>query len=236
MKHKSNRSFAVLGLNTFGQKIADILSEKGARMLVIDKNEDLLYRYKDFAEVTAVAVNAVDEEALKKLGIEDIDVAVVAFGTGVAESILITTTLKTLGVGEIIARAHSVEQVRALKRVGATRVVFPEVDNAENVAYSILAPGVKEFITIANKFDIVQIDAPRGFMGKTLRELDLINRFGINVIAIKHYTEDNERAAREEGVAELARAEYTIKNNDSLVIAGTEKNVDRFKDEVVKSA
>lgn len=232
MKHK--RTFAVIGLNKFGQKIAETLCGKGAHLIIIDQDERSLERFKNIAGVTTIEADATDEEALKNLGVENIDVAVVAMGTNVAASILVTTGLKTLGIREIIARARSHEQVRALKRVGATRVVFPEEDIAQRIAYSIIAPGVREFFEMAAHFDIILIDVPPGLIGKPLGELKLNEKFNVNVIAIKHRATDEEGMAREEGTAELARSEYVLGGKDILLVVGDEKNIEKLEEEMAK--
>lgn len=232
MEHK--RTFAVIGLNKFGKKVAETLCGKGAHLIIIDQDERALERFKDIAGVTTIEADATDEEALKNLGVENVDVAVVAMGTNVAASILVTTGLKTLGIREIIARARSQEQVRALKRVGATRVVFPEEDIAQRIAYSIIAPGVREFFEMAAHFDIILIDVPLGLIGKQLGELKLNEKFNVNVIAVKHKAIDEEGTVREEGTAELARNEYVLRKKDILLVVGDEKNIEKLEEDMVK--
>lgn len=228
------RTFAIIGLNAFGGKVLDTLTGKGCSAIAIDLEEENLERYKDIAGIQAVVLDATDEEALRRVGADRIDVAVVAFGSDIAASILVTTILKSLGVPNIVARAINPGHVRALKRVGATKVVFPDYDMAERVAHSILTSGVREFIEMATNFDIVQVDVPRKLVGKTLKEAGLNERFGINVIAVKHRMVDEEGTAKEEGVAELARENYILRKKDVLLVAGAEGKIEKFEEAMEK--
>ncbi len=228
------RTYAIIGLNTFGNRILEVLAEKECSVIAIDLSEQNLEKCKDIAGVTAVALNATDEEALRKVGVDGVDVAVVAFGSDIAASILVTTILKSIGVPEIVARAIHHEHVKALKRVGATRVVFPEEDVAERVGHSIITSGVREFIEMAANFDVVLIDVPKGLVGKTLKKLKFNESFGINVIAVKHRLIDDEGTVKEEGIAELAREDYVLRKKDILVVAGDEKNIEKLEEEMAK--
>ena len=229
---QNTRSYAVIGLNVFGKKVLDLLSEKGMHVIAIDLNEHMLDKYKDIAGINAVALDATDEGALRKVGVDEVDVAVVAFGSDIAASILVTSTLKSLGVSEIIARAINPQHVRALKRVGSTRVVFPDEDMAERVGRSIITPGVREFIEMANHFDIAQIEVPGNLVGKTLGELNLNDAFGINVLAVKHRLADEEGTAKEESVAEFAKDEYVLNAKDILLVAGEESKLEKLENEL----
>ena len=230
----NSRTYAVIGLNIFGKKVLDILVQKGAHVIAIDLNDSMLDKYKDIAGVTAVALDATDEEALKKVGVDEVTVATVAFGSDIAASVLVTSTLKSLGIEEIIARAINPQNVRVLKRVGASRVVFPDEDMAERVARSIITPGVREFIEMANHFDMAQIDVPPAFVGKQLGELKLNEKYGISIIAVKHRLVDEEGTAKEESVAEFAKDDYVLKTKDILLVIGEEKNMEKLEEELGK--
>ncbi len=236
-KHQNKkRNYALIGLNTFGKKIADVLSGERVNIIIVDKEENTLYPYKDMAGVTAISADMSNIQTLHKLGLEEVETAVVAIGNNVAESILVTTGLRTLGVPEIIARARSPEHVRALRRVGATKVVFPEEDTAERVAHSMLAPEVKEFFEVAENFDIIQVSTPEELVGKTLDEIKLNETFGLNVVAIKHPSPDTakEETVKEQGFAELANMSYNLRAEDILVVAGKTKDIEKFADKMYK--
>ena len=147
------RQFAIIGLGRFGFKIAEILAEKGAQVIAIDKNHTLVEKVGNIV-TEALQLDSTDEVALRESGVKDVDVAVVSIGEDVESNILTTTILKNLGIKEIVSRANTKLHAQILKEVGATRVVFPEEDMGLRVANSIFAPGVLEYIELGQERQI----------------------------------------------------------------------------------
>ncbi|OYV03134.1 potassium uptake system protein, partial [candidate division bacterium WOR-3 4484_18] len=121
------KRFCVIGLGKFGISVAKALSRKGAEVLAIDTDEERVNEASNFA-TQAIILDATDKEALQRIGIQDIDAAIVAVGKDMASSILITSLLKELGVKYVVAKALSPLHGKVLEKVGADRVVFPERD------------------------------------------------------------------------------------------------------------
>ena len=225
------RQFAVIGLGRFGFKVAEILAEKGAQVIAIDKDHALVEKIRDIV-TEAVQLDSTDEEALRESGVEGVDVAVVSIGEGVESSILTTAILKSFGIKEIVARASTKLQAKILKEVGATRVVFPEEDMGLRVANSILAPGVLEYIELGAHYNLAEIEVKGEFTGKSIKELDIKSKYGINVIMIMKRIKQEagkEGELVEKEIKELPTPDYVLREKDILVVVGDSKDIEALE-------
>jgi trk system potassium uptake protein TrkA len=225
------RQFAVIGLGRFGFKVAEILAEKGAQVIAIDKDHALVEKIRDIV-TEAVQLDSTDEEALRESGVEGVDVAVVSIGEGVESSILTTAILKGFGIKEIVARAGTKLQAQILKEVGATRVVFPEEDMGLRVANSILAPGVLEYIELGAHYNLAEIEVKGEFTGKSIKELDIKSKYGINVIMIMKRIKQEagkEGELVEKEIKELPTPDYVLREKDILVVVGDSKDIEALE-------
>ncbi len=225
------RQFAVIGLGRFGFKVAEILAEKGAQVIAIDKDHALVEKARDIV-TEAVQLDSTDEEALRESGVEGVDVAVVSIGEGVESSILTTAILKSFGIKEIVARASTKLQAQILKEVGATRVVFPEEDMGLRVANSILAPGVLEYIELGAHYNLAEIEVKGEFTGKSIKELDIKSKYGINVIMIMKRIKQEagkEGELVEKEIKELPTPDYVLREKDILVVVGDSKDIEALE-------
>lgn len=178
------QSFAVLGLGSFGQSVAKTLYALGHEVLAIDGNEEVVQTISD--NVThAIEGDCRDENVLRAVGIRNFDVVVVAIGQDLEASILITTMLKELGVSYVVAKAHSLMHSRILKKVGADKVVFPELDMGVRVANTLSNVNVVDQLSLSDGYSIVEINCPESWVGKSMIELDIRARYGINVLAVR---------------------------------------------------
>jgi trk system potassium uptake protein TrkA len=201
MKH----SVLVIGLGRFGTAAARELMALGHEVLAIDTSEALV---NDIApDVThAIQLDASDEDALQAVGAGDFQHAIVAISSNTEASIFATMTLKNLGVGNVIAKASSALHGSILERVGADRVVYPEREMGTRVSHTFSIRHVIDYIDVAPEFGIVKVHPPANFVGKTLRELDLVNRFKLTPIALrrgKNVTVNPHRDDRIEATDEL---------------------------------
>jgi len=179
------KSYVVIGLGRFGAELATRLYACGEEVMVIDTNELLIDKIAD--RVTrAVAADARDLDVLKKLGVENFDRAVVAVGSDLGSSALITMNLKTLNVPFIMCKAHDDTYREILEKLGADRVIIPEREVADKLALGLTHAGVMEYIELSQEFGIVEMEPVPAWVGKTVRELELRTRYGVNVIAIRH--------------------------------------------------
>lgn len=225
------RQFAVIGLGRFGSSVVKTLGEKGQQVLAVDISEELV---QDMAEIAthAVCVDATDEKAMKAIGIKDVNVAIVAIGANVEASILVTLILKEAGIPEIVAKAVSEEQGKVLKRVGATRVVFPERDMGARLANSLISSKVIEHIELSSEYSIAEVLPTRKFINKTLRDIDLRAEYGVTVIAVKRKIQavaKNGEAREEEKITVSPQADYQIRNGDIMVVLGSNENIEKIK-------
>ncbi len=178
------KSYVVIGLGRFGTELATRLYARGEEVMVIDTDEQLIDKIAD--RVTrAVAADARDLDVLTKLGVENFDHAVVAVGSDLASSALITMNLKSLNVPYILCKAHDDTYREILERLGANKVIIPEREVADKLALGMTQAGVMEYIELSQEFGIVEMEPIAEWVGKTIRELELRTRYGVNVIAVR---------------------------------------------------
>ena len=203
------KSFAVIGLGLFGSSVARQLCALGAEVLAIDTNSNLVQQVSGDVTTAAVA-DARDLEVLRALGVQECDCAVVAIGDDLAVSVLATMNLKELGIPQIICKAHDETHRKVLEKLGADKVVIPEKEVADKLARSLTSHNVLDFIELSNDYGIVEINTPKAWIGKSLKELDVRARLGVNIIAIE----------RNDKVSVSPRAEFELARNDVLVVLG----------------
>lgn len=178
------KSFAVIGCGRFGSSVAKTLHGLGYEVLALDSDEEIIQEISD--EVThAVVVDVMDEVALKELGLSNFDVVVVSIGSNIEASIMATIIAKELGVKKVIAKALNDFQGKVLYKIGADKVIFPERDMGKRVAHNLVSANILEFIELSPDYGIIEISAIRDWIGKSLYQLQLPNKHGINVMAIK---------------------------------------------------
>ncbi len=178
------KSYAVIGLGRFGTEIALRLYACGEEVLAMDTSEQLVDKIAD--RVTrAVCADARDPNVLERLGLEHFDCAIVAVGSDLAASALITMNLKELRVPYVICKAHDDTYREILEKLGADRVIIPEREMADKLSLGLTSTGVMEYIELSNDYGIVELEPPQGWFGKSIRGLDLRNRYGANVIALR---------------------------------------------------
>lgn len=225
------RQFAVIGLGRFGASVAQTLSSQGAEVLAIDIKEERVQEASEYV-TQAVQLDANDEKALRSVGIKDVDVAIVSIGQDIESSILVAMLLKEIGVKEVIAKAITEIHGKILRKVGVSRVVFPERDVGARLARSLVSPDFLDHFELLPDYSIVELIAPKRFVGKTLRELDMRKKFDISIIAIKKkiptVNEKGETDIKEEMNA-LPGAEDLIEEGDILVLIGSNKSIQEIR-------
>ena len=178
------RNIAVIGLGGFGSSLARELSEKGVEVLAIDRKPNLVEAIKDSVTVAA-SLSSMDEEALLAVGIQNVDVAVVCIGEDVEANLLTTILLKKIGVHRIWTRAVSPLQQEIIKTLGVENIINLEKDMGSIIASSLASSNITRHIPLAKGHSIIEVKLPSNFVGKSLRALDLRNKYNVNVVAIK---------------------------------------------------
>lgn len=214
------KTFVVIGLGRFGTAIARELSALGHEVLAMDIAEDKVQRVAD--RVThAVVGDARDMNVLKALGVRNFDCAVVAMGSDVGNSALITLNLKELGLKQVVCKAQSHVHQRVLEKIGADRVIFPEHEMGVKVAQGLSSSSVLNFIEFSEDYGIVELAIPKSWQGKTIRELDVRNAYHVNIIAV--------RKADSPGTLNVAPgANCALEEGDNVVAVGRSEDINRL--------
>jgi trk system potassium uptake protein len=203
------KQVAVIGLGRFGSSVARTLAESGREVLAVDVDEARVKAIAD--EVTdAVRANALDEHALRALGLRNFEVVIVAIGHEVQASILTTVLLKEMGIPKIVAKAQDELHGRVLQKVGADIVVFPERDMGVRLAHTLISRNVIDEIQLSTDYSILEMAAPHGFLGRSLKDLELRQRFGLSVLAIR----------RKDRIIVSPNADQVVDEGDILVVLG----------------
>ena len=214
------KRFAVIGLGNFGFHAAKALFEDGNEVIAIDADKARVQAI-DAYSTEAVALEATDKEALKSLGLENMDAVIVSTGTKISTSILICLYLQEIGVKKILAKALDEDHAKILKRVGATEIIHPERDMALRISRGLSRPNILDFIPLADEFDLVQVGPPREFIGKNLKELNLRAKYNVHIIAIKELVPEN--------FVLVPSAGFVIKDSDILIMLGKSEDIKRIK-------
>ncbi len=217
--------YAVIGLGRFGFSVAETLSECDCEVIAIDREEEKVKSVADFV-THAVQLDAMDERALRSVGVQNVDVAVVSIGENIEASILVVMTLKEMGIKYVVAKAVTRLHGKVLENLGVNKVVYPERDMAVRVAHSLIRPNILEQLELSQEYSIIELPAPKGFVGKTLKESQLRSKYGVNLIAIKR------RVSKEGEMGETwnvnPMATDTIQEGDVLVLIGSNEDLDRL--------
>ena len=215
-KSGSKITYGIVGLGRFGQALARDLAESGAELIVLDSSEDKVREMRELTE-NAYVVKSLDKKTLEASGIQNCDVAVVCIGEQMDTSILTTLTLVSMGIPKVIAKATSTEHGLILEKLGA-EVVYPERDMAIRLAHRLETSQALDFVQLSEKINISKFALPAQAVGQTVVEVNLRNRFGLNIIAVENG-----------GVVEEAvRPDYIFRTGDILYLSGSKEGFNKL--------
>ena len=224
------RTFAVIGLGRFGVAVAETLVEQGQEVLAIDNDPDTVEHIGELV-THAVQCDATDEKALRAVGLDNVDVAVVSVGEDVEASILIVMTTMDLKVPEIIAKAVTIKQGKVLEKLGVQRVVYPEREAAVRLAHGLATPNQVEHLQLAKGFGFVEMPLPSRYAGMLLRESLIRTHYNVNVVAIKRRVADTGLpGGAEEEVNFNPSPDDLLKEGDVLLMIGHEHDLQRLEE------
>ncbi len=203
------KTFAVLGLGIFGSTIAKTLSEYGYDVIGMDNEISCVDRMSEFV-AQAVQADFTDIEQLRQAGIQDVDVAIIATGSKLEASVMAIIQLRELGVPYIMAKAKNKVYMQILLKVGADRVVRPEKEMGQRVAKSLMSQNIIDMIDIDDEYSMMELSAPHNWVGKALKDLDLRNQYGVNVLGIRSPLNSKLNL----GIT----ADYNIHEDDTLLV------------------
>ncbi|MHC4425118.1 MAG: potassium channel family protein [Planctomycetota bacterium] len=228
------RRFAVIGLGRFGKKLAVALAMSGAEVIAIDKNRDNIELITDQVS-HAVRLDSTDEEALKAQGIDKVDVAIIGIGQGTGRgfesAILTVVNLRQMGVKQIYTRAEDLIAGEVFSKVGATEVIYPEIESAERWAYKLIAPQIGEKIDFAPGYSLARIKAPASFEGRTVMDLQLRQKYNVNLILIKRGEHRKETKAEKGKIINVPMPSTVVYQDDILMVAGSDADLAKLPHE-----
>lgn len=222
------KKIAIIGLGRFGWTLARELGSSGLEVLAIDRDNRLVNDIREYVTV-AVQLDSTDEEAMRDQNIGTIDVCVVAIGEGFESALLTTLIAKKLGAKRVLARAQTVIEGDILSRIGADEIIQPEVEVGQRLAYRLAHPHLEALVDLDREHGIVRVRAPRAFHDKPLNSLDLRQRHGVTVIAIKRPGQGTEGKLNASGdQIIIPGATDVIRENDMLFLVGNHSALARL--------
>jgi trk system potassium uptake protein len=214
-----NRQFVVVGLGRLGISMVGTLDSLGHAVLAIDSRENVIQSLADeLPNVHLVAADATDEVAVRGLDVESFDAAAVMIGENHIEAgILATAILKEVGVPRIVARATGGIHARVLEKVGADRVIQPEREIGEQLARAMASPVLLDYVDLGEDEALIEARVPSAWLDKSLSELDLSQKMGLTVLALKP----------QDGPGSLPHGDTVLRDGDVLVVGGSRAALDR---------
>lgn len=222
--------YAVIGLGRFGMTVANILSESGMDVIAIDKSQELVDDVSGRV-TSAICMDSTDEAALRSQNLNEADAVIIGIGSNIQESILTAAILRKIGVGIIYAKVENRLHGRILELIGVQNILLPEEIVGTQLAKTLISKNVREYISLSSGHVVMEMVAPREFVGRDLQDLSLPTNRGVNIIAIKFnslsVTEDG-RNVVEQKMNDMPGANDTINEGDVLIMMGPKGNVDKL--------
>ncbi len=227
----AKKQFGVIGLGTFGSAVAKELAAREFPVLAIDHKEEVVNRISSFV-TQAIVADATDDIALKDAGIADCDTVIISMGEDIETSILATLIAKDLGVPNVIVKCTSMWHSKIAVKIGADKVIYPELEMAKKLAESMASPNILEQIEFSKDYNLVEIIAPEPFWKKTIKSANIRNKYGVNIIAIKRnvpFINDDGQSDIKEETNIAPGPDDEILENDILVVVGKDEQLKKFK-------
>lgn len=212
---KEKEQILVVGLGRFGMSIVKELSKYDAEVLAVDESSELVDEAAKYV-THAAKVNAGDIEALKKLGISNFDIAVIAIGDNLEASIMIALTLKELEVPYIIAKSRDEMHTRLLTMIGVDKVVQPEKVAGARVAKTIMHKNIIERVEFGKEYTVIEVETPAEWVGVALNRLNVRAKHGINIVCVE----------KKDGKVIIPAADYVIEEKDNLMLISPNKELE----------
>ena len=214
------KSVAIIGLGRFGLSLVESFSKLNVEIIAIDKNVEYVKKASEMT-TNAFIVDSTDEEALKSVGVSNVDQVIVAFGqnekNNLAASVITIIKLKELGIKNIIARADEDDYVEILKLIGATEIVTPLYIASERIANRVASENVVDYFNIKNDFNVFEVKVQEDFTDLALIDLDLRTKYSVNILLIER---DNETI--------IPTKSTIIKANDDIFIFGRKRDIPKI--------
>ena len=213
-------SVAVIGLGQFGRSVVEELVNNGMDVIAIDEDEEAVRRVAPFLP-TAFIADSTNEDALKELGVDGVDVAIIAFGNNQEASVLTTILLKELGVKRIVVRVDNEHYARVMLKLGASEVIAPQKMAGESLANRIWNDDYKDFYKLDDKYSIVSIKIDENYPGTTIMNLNPTFKYGVSIVLVVRNKHSFVPTGRD-----------SILANDDVFCVGTTKDIQRFGEDI----
>lgn len=210
------KSILLIGLGRFGRHVAKTLSELGHEVMAVDSDEERVDAALPYATGAQIG-DSTSREFLASLGVRNFDACIVTIGDNFQNSLETTDLLKELGARKVIARASRGVQEKFLLRCGADEVVYPEKQLATWTAVRCTSEHILDYIGLDGDYSIFELSIPMEWQGKTILQLDLRKKYGVNVLGI-----------RRQGRLDMKVGPDTLLEGDSpVLVLGRQKEVQK---------
>jgi trk system potassium uptake protein TrkA len=224
-----SEKFAVIGIGHFGRAIALTLSKKGAEVMAIDTNQEIIDSISDDVAY-AVTLDATDRKALISQDIKDFDAVIVSIGQNFEQRLLCAAVLMDIGVKRIICRSLGISQRLILDKMGIEEILSPEDEVAIIVGERLLNPSIISYLQLPDDYRIAEVIAPRKTTGRTLYDIDIRDRYKLSLVTIKREFQEIVDKKRQmiQHIIGVPDSKAIIQHNDTLVLFGKTRDIDRF--------
>ena len=212
----------IIGAGRFGLALAESLANAGLEVILIDRNRPAMQTASEFA--TALQGDATQPHVLEEAGFGECDLAVVAIGSNIEASMMVTANCKELGITNVVAKATSELHGKILRRIGADSIVYPDRDSAHRLARAIANHDVVDFLEVSEGYSIAEVDVPDGIRGMTLAEADLRKKKGVTVLCIRRADQDPKKPSK----VIFPQASDVIESDDRLIVFGETRKLDEL--------
>lgn len=221
--------FAVIGLGKFGRAIARKLSDKGAEVVGIDQNEINVERIQEEIAL-CICMDATDKKALIAQNIADVDAVVVSIGENFEALLLCTVYLQELNCKRIIARANDQHQRKILEKMGVEEILSPEDEVGNVIAEKLMHPSVVSILQLPEDYEIAEIKAPKGIQNRSLADINLRDKYKINLVTIEREVERSVKGEKitDHHIIGIPTPDTVIEASDTIVLFGTTRDIERF--------
>lgn len=221
--------FAVIGLGLIGTGIAKNLAERGSEVIAIDYDQDKVDDLKDDVAY-AVCLDSTDKRALIAQNVGDVDAVVVAIGHNFEGLLLTCTVLMEMDVKRILARASNVHQRIILEKVGIKEIFEPDREIGKTVSEMLVHPDVKAFLPLPDDYEIIEIITPKKVANKSVNEINLRERYNLNLITIKRQFQEEKKGVpvNVEHIIGVPKGDTVLLESDIIILLGKTYDVDKF--------
>lgn len=214
---KPTKTYAVFGLGRYGRSVAEELYQSGADVIAVDLNESAVNTAVEVLPVCKCA-DVTDKKIIEQLGISEVDIVIIAMADSLESSVMATMLCKEAGVPTVIAKCGNEMHKKILQKVGADKVVFPESESGVRLAKNLLSSGFMDMAELSENISLIEVDVKSEWVEKTLRELNLRAKYGINIVALKQNDE----------ITINVDPDRKLEPNDKLIVIADKSKIGRM--------